>query len=61
MIFERIKEYCEATGLSVAAFERLCGIANGCVKRWANGQSNPSMASLKKIAAATGIDISRWL
>lgn len=61
MIFERIKEYCEANGLTIAKFEKLCGIGNGCIKRWEYGRVNPSMASLNKIAAATGIDILRWL
>ncbi len=61
MIFERIKEYCRVNGLSIAKFEKKCGIGNGCIKRWEDGRVNPSMASLNKIAAATGIDISRWL
>lgn len=61
MIFERINEYCKANGISIARFEKICGIANGCIKRWEGGRVTPSMASLKKIAQTTGIDISRWL
>lgn len=60
MIFEKIREYCKVNNLSIAKFEKKCGIGNGCVKRWEDGKVSPSMGSLMKIVEATGIDISRW-
>ena len=61
MIYEKIVAYCDAHDMSIMAFEQLCGLANGVVGGWRGGKTNPSLASLKKIADATGISIADWL
>lgn len=60
-MYEKIVAYCKEHNLSIMAFEQLCGLANGVVGGWRGDQANPSLASLKKIADATGISIADWL
>lgn len=60
LIYSKVMEYCDKHNLSVSAFERKCGLANGTVSGWKNG-SNPSVTTLKKIETATKIPIARWL
>lgn len=59
MIFERVIAYCQKYGLSVAAFERMCDIGNGTIRKWE--RRKPSMDSLLKIEKATGIPLAEWL
>lgn len=61
MIFEKVKKYCEDNKLSIAAFEKLCGIGNGTVARWECDESRPSLQSLEKMQQATGIKVTEWL
>lgn len=59
MVYENVKRYCDEHGLSIARFEKLCGIGNGIVATWGEGAS-PTMRSLEKIAAYTGIPLANW-
>lgn len=59
MIYNKIMKYCNENGLSVSAFEKKCGIANGTVGKWKDG-GNPSLETLQKIVSATGIPIEEW-
>lgn len=43
--------------ISAHKFEMECGLANGSVKAWKNGQANPSQKSLQKIAKYFGVSI----
>lgn len=61
MIYEKIVSYCKEHNISIMAFERLCGLANGVVGKWENDELKPSLTSLTKIAEATGISIGDWL
>ena len=61
MVFEKVKQYCEEKKISIAAFEKLCGIGNGTVARWESDESRPSLQSLEKMQQATGIGIAEWL
>lgn len=60
LIYQKIMEYCDKNNLSIAGFERKCGLSNGTVSGWKNG-SNPSLDSLYKIESATKIPIKKWL
>ena len=60
MIYNRIINYCNQNNLSVSAFEKKCGIANGTVGKWKDG-GNPSLETLHKIFSATGVPISEWI
>ena len=61
MIYDNIAKYCADQGLSIMAFEKKCHLGNAVVREWKGGKSKPNIASLEKIAAATGIPISEWL
>ena len=60
MIYNRIINYCNQNSLSVSAFEKKCGLANGTVGKWRDG-GNPSLETLQKIVSATGVQISEWI
>lgn len=60
MIYNKIIKYCNENSLSVSAFEKKCGIANGTVCKWKDG-GNPSLETLHKIVLATGIPIDEWM
>ena len=53
-------DYCNQNRLSVSAFEKKCGIANGTVGKWKDG-GNPSLETLQKIVVATDIPIEEWM
>ena len=59
MIYNKIMDYCNQNRLSVSAFEKKCGLANGTVCKWKDG-GNPSLETLQKIVSATGIPIEEW-
>lgn len=63
MVFvENVKAYCDSNGMTVAAFERKCDIANAVVNGIKSGRNkNPSIKTLQRIEEATGIGMSAWL
>lgn len=60
MIYPKIIDYCQKNNLSVAAFERKCGLTNGTVHGWKDG-GYPSIPTLQKIEKATKISAKKWL
>ena len=58
--FEKVQAYCKKNNLTIAGFERLCGIGNGVAAQWGKA-SAPSMKTVCKIADATGIPATEWL
>lgn len=61
VFIDNVKEYCNMAGMTVAAFERKCDIANAVINGIERGRSkNPSIKTLVKIHNATGIDMSVW-
>lgn len=58
---ENVKRYCINNGITVAAFERKCDLANGIVRAWEKQGTVPSMRTLKKIENATGIPVQNWI
>lgn len=61
MLYQKIVSYCEKNHMSICSFEKKCGIGNGTVGRWEDGKSNPSLQTLVKIEAATGIPAADWI
>lgn len=61
MVFEQVESYCQNANISIAAFEKLCGIGNGAVGRWKSGRVSPSIATLTKMEKTTGIPIEVWI
>ena len=47
-LYDRIRELCEARGMSVAALEKVCGFAPCSVQKW--NRSAPSAYKLKAVA-----------
>ena len=60
VILQMIREYCEKNSLSLAAFERKCGLGNGVVAEWGKG-SKPNTESLLKIHEATGMSLMKMM
>lgn len=60
LIYNKIIKYCNENSLSISAFEKKCGLANGTVGKWKDG-GNPSLETLHKIVLATGIPIDEWM
>lgn len=58
-ILEKIRAYCAEKGITIASFEKMCGIGNGTIDDW--DKSEPKLSSLLKIEKATGISITEWL
>lgn len=61
MIYDKVIEYCEKNKLSIAAFEKKCGIGNGTIGRWGNNSSLPTMSTLQKMEITTKIPIRKWV
>lgn len=63
MVFvDNVKAYCQKNGLSVAAFERKCDVANAVIAQIERGRAkNPAVSTLFKIQQTTGIDMSYWM
>ena len=57
----KVYEYCNKNGLSISAFEKKCGLANGLVMKCNKQNYDPSISTLQKIVSATGIPINEWL
>lgn len=61
MISDKIYLYCQNAGITVARFEKLCGLGNGSVGKWRKLHTFPSMKSLMKLEKGTGIPAYMWL
>jgi transcriptional regulator with XRE-family HTH domain len=59
MVYNNVLAYCKEEGISVMKFEQICGIGNGVVSGWKNG--NPRLETLQKMEKSTGKPISYWL
>lgn len=60
MFYKKVSDYCRNNNISIAEFEKKCGIGNGTVGRWKNDNSKPTIHTLLKIAHTTGIPIEKW-
>lgn len=60
MIYEKILKYCKENNLSIASFEKKCGIGNGTISAWKDG-SKPSLNTLEKIEKTTGISVAELI
>lgn len=61
MIMEKVQTYCAENHISVAKFERMCGIGNGTVSKWSSRKSKPSLNTLEKMSKATKKPLSYWM
>ena len=59
MLYKKIKSYCKENHISLAAFEKRCGLGNGTIKGWIS--SSPRLDSLDKVSKETGMTIAELL
>ena len=55
MIYERIEGLCKEKGISIAALERECGLANATIKGWK--KCSPTVANLVKVATRLNVTV----
>lgn len=61
-IYDNIRAYCDANGLTIKEFERRCSLANACVRKWkTGGASGPRLTTIIRISDATGIPVDKWV
>ena len=61
MISEKVENYCQAAGITVSRFEKICGLGNGSVGKWKKHRFSPSLTTIFKIEKATGIPAYMWI
>ena len=55
MIFENVKRLCKERGINFMNLEKACGLGNGTIAAWENG--NPRVDRLKLVADFFGVTI----
>lgn len=59
--YNAVEEYREKNGLTIAEFERRCGLKHGTVRKWRVRGGDPRLSTLRKIADATGVSVITWI
>lgn len=59
MIYTKIKEICEAKGISVASVEREAGLKNGTISKW--NDNTPLSTNLYAVAKVLKVNIEELL
>lgn len=60
-VYENVVAYCKKNNLSIAAFEKRCGLSNGTVGKWEKYSNLPSLTTLEKMQKATKVSINKWI
>ena len=60
-VVENIRAYCEENDMTISEFQRKCGLSPSIVFKWKSGAVKPTIRLLEKVAAHTGIPVSKWL
>ncbi len=61
MYYEKVCDYCSKSGISIHEFEKKCGLGNGTVGGWKNGNNVPKLETLRKISQTTNTPIEEWI
>lgn len=61
MIYDNIKRLCETHGISIAALEKKCGIANGTIGKWRGNNQSPRICTLQRVADHFGVPVDELL
>lgn len=59
MLFQKVEKYCKENNLSIAAFEKRCGLSNGTVSGWKTFK--PNMSSIIKISKEMKMSVDELL
>ena len=60
MISDKVEQYCRNAKMTIASFEKRCGLGNGTVGKWKRG-ANPTLNTLLKMEKVTGIPLYMWI
>ena len=60
MVYQNVVKYCADNNISIAEFEKMCGLGNGTVGKWNKGK-NPSLNTLYIMQSKTGISLENWV
>ena len=60
MVSKRVEEYCRTAKMTIASFEKRCGLGNGTVSKWRHG-AHPTVTTLLKMEKVTGIPLYMWI
>lgn len=60
MFLSNVEKYIKEMGIKPAEFERMCGLGNGTVRSWRNGNA-PTLSTVERIAQATGVPVTEWV
>lgn len=59
MIYNKIKDICEAKGISVTSVEKKAGLGNGAISKW--NESSPTVEKLKAVADVLKVKVDKLL
>lgn len=59
LIYDKIKEICEAKGMSVRQVEISAGLKNGAISKW--NESSPTIKSLKAVADVLKVKVDKLI
>ena len=57
IMHEKIRKFCDEKKITIAAFERVCGLSNGYVDKIEKLSLKPSLKHTKRMAQVMGISI----
>lgn len=57
MIYDNVKRLCLKNHTSIFTLEKVCGIGNGSIGKWADVDADPRIGTLKKIADYFGVTV----
>ena len=55
MVFDNIRQRCEAAGITIAGLEKATGIGNGVIRRWEEGR--PRVDLLMRVSDYFGCSV----
>lgn len=61
MFYENVKKLCEKKGTNFCAVEKTCGIGNGVLGKFSDGDRYPSVKTLKKLSEFFGVSVDELL
>lgn len=57
LIYENIKRLCAEKNVTICSLEKMCGIANGTIGKWASNNASPRIDTVVKIARFFGVSV----
>lgn len=61
LFYENVKRLCEKKGTNFCAVEKACGIGNGVLGKFSDGDRDPSVKTLKKLSKYFNVPMDKLL